>query len=189
MKKISVRDICYVAIFAAILSVLSILQIPTPSGVPFTLQTFAVALCGFVLLQKFGAAATFIYVLLGLVGVPVYAGFSAGPGVLFGTSGGYLWGFILMAFFCGFGMKLGKKMHNVVGHVVALLLGVVGLACCHILGIIQLKFVLSCTWAEAALWGSIPFLLKDFLSVIGAYVIALVLRKALKAAHLLSDEA
>lgn len=59
-----------------------------PTGVPITLQTFAMALCGYVLGWQLGISATLLYIVLGTVGVPIFAGMSAGPGVLFGYTGG-----------------------------------------------------------------------------------------------------
>ena len=82
--------------FTAVLAVLSILQIPMPTGVPITLQTFAMALCGYVLGWQSGVAATLLYIVLGTVGVPIFAGMSAGPGVLFGYTGGFIFGFIFL---------------------------------------------------------------------------------------------
>ena len=108
-KNISIRTICFVGMFAAITSVLSIITIPTPWGVPFTLQTFAIALSGYVLGKIYGTFATLIYIILGLIGVPVYAGMSAGAGVLAGPTGGYLWGFIIMTFFCGLAADFGNN--------------------------------------------------------------------------------
>lgn len=101
--KLSVRTICMVAMFTAVISVLSIMQIPTPWGVPFTLQTFAMALCGYVLGWKYGTLSTILYILIGAIGVPVFAGMSAGVGILTGATGGYLFGFIIMTFLCGIG--------------------------------------------------------------------------------------
>ena len=81
--KFNVRTICMIAMLTAVTSVLSIMQIPTPWGVPFTLQTAAVALSGYVLGEKYGTISTILYVLLGTIGVPVFAGMSAGPGLMF----------------------------------------------------------------------------------------------------------
>ena len=149
--KVSIRTICFVGMLTAVISVLSILTIPTPWGVPFTLQTFAVALAGFVLGKKYGTISTALYVLIGLIGVPVYAGLSAGPGVLFGTSGGYLFGFIVMTFFSGLAMECATRLESkAVGMTLAVVFSVVGLACCHILGIVQLKFVIGSTFLYAA---------------------------------------
>lgn len=87
------------------MSVLSILTIPMPTGVPVTLQTFAMALCGYVLGTKRGTASTVLYILLGTVGVPVFAGMTGGPSWLAGYSGGFIWGFIFLTLFCAIGMK------------------------------------------------------------------------------------
>lgn len=175
--KLSVRAICFIGMFAAVTAVLSILTIPTPWGVPFTLQTFSVALCGYVLGWKYGTVSTILYLLLGLVGVPVYAGMKAGPGVLFGPTGGYLFGFILMTLLCGLAMERAKSFALV-------WLSALGLACCHIPGIIQLKLVAHMEWGAAALTGSVPYLLKDVLSVAGAYLVALGVRSGLAAANI-----
>ena len=64
--------------FAAVLAALSQIQIPMPSGVPVTLQTFAVALTGYVLGWQYGLASTAIYILLGAIGLPVFAGCISG---------------------------------------------------------------------------------------------------------------
>lgn len=178
--KISTKTIVMVGMFTAVLGVLSILKIPMPSGVPITLQTFAVALCGYVLGAKRGTASTVIYVLLGAVGVPIFAGMSAGPAVLFGYTGGFIWGFIFMTLLCGVGIRWKNP-------VAAVLMGILGLAVCHLLGVIQYAVV-----AKTTLWGSfllvsVPYLLKDVISVVGAYVVALAVRRALRAGHILEE--
>ena len=63
-----------IGMFTAILAVLSVLQIPAPSGVPFTLQTFVVALSGYVLGTRRGVMVILLYIILGLSGVPVFPG-------------------------------------------------------------------------------------------------------------------
>lgn len=183
--KFSVRAICFTGMFAAVTAVLSILAIPTPWGVPFTLQTFSVALCGYVLGWKYGTASTALYVLLGLVGVPVYAGMKAGLGVLFGPTGGYLFGFILMTLLCGLAQEcFDKAKRRLPAAGLLISISVLGLACCHIPGIIQLKFVMDMEWGAAAMAGSVPYLLKDVLSVAGAYLVAIGVRKGLAAADI-----
>lgn len=71
-KKIKTADLVMIALFAAITAVLSQIAIPMPTQVPVTLQTFAVALCGYCLGAKKGTAAILIYILLGAVGIPVF---------------------------------------------------------------------------------------------------------------------
>ena len=122
------QSIAMIGMFTAVLAVLSILQIPMPSGVPITLQTFAVALCGYCLGKKNGTLCVALYLILGFVGVPVFTGMTAGIGKLFGYTGGFLYGFLFLAFFCGLGSQL--KNHTV---------GV-------LVGVFRGTFDLPCTW-------------------------------------------
>ena len=94
--KISTKTMVSVGMFAAVLGVLSVLTIPMPSGVPLTLQTFAMALCGYTLGAKRGTAAVALYLLLGAVGVPVFAGMTGGVSRFVGPTGGFLWGLSLI---------------------------------------------------------------------------------------------
>lgn len=180
--KISTKTIATVGMFTAILSVLSILTIPMPSGVPVTLQTFAMALCGYVSGPKKGTASTLLYILLGTVGVPVFAGMTGGPSWLVGYTGGFIWGFIFMTLLCGIGMKQ-KHM------TVRVALGIAGLAICHLLGAVWFAIVASTPLPEAFVIVSVPYLLKDIISVTGAYLVALPVRKALFASSILTEGA
>ena len=76
-----------------------------PYGVPLTLQTFAIPLSGVVLGMKNGTIATVVYILLGAIGVPVFAGFTGGVGIVFGRTGGFILSFPLMSFTAGIGVK------------------------------------------------------------------------------------
>ena len=171
-KKLSIQDMILIAMFAAVISVLSILSIPTPSGVPFTLQTFAIALCGYFLGKGRGAAAAFLYLLIGAVGLPVFSGMKGGFGVLAGPTGGFIVGFIAMAAICGFGMEWKNR-------VLSLILGFVGLAVCHIFGFVWYAVLMSVSLMESFLLVSAPYLIKDVISLVGAYLLALILKKTL----------
>ena len=166
-------------VFAALLVVLSQVSIPLPTGIPVTLQTFAVALCGCVLGPAVGSAAVGVYLALGAVGVPVFAGFSGGAGALVGMTGGYLWAFLPMAFLCGLGARRGGKAW-------ALLLGALGLAVCHLCGAFQFAAVMSLSPWQAFLTASAPYLIKDALSLVLAYGAAEALLYALKRARLVT---
>ena len=129
-----ITNIVMVGVFAAVLAVLSQISFPLPSGIPVTLQTFAVALCGYALGCKRGTLAVLVYIVLGAVGLPVFANFSGGFGSLVGLAGGYIYGFLPMAALCGLGTKMPHR-------VLAIVLGVVGLAACHLCGTIQFRAV------------------------------------------------
>lgn len=94
ISRINVRSMCCTAMMAVIIVLCSWLTIP--AAVPFTMQTFGVAAALNLLGGKRGTAAFVIYLLLGVIGLPVFHGFNSGPGVLFGVTGGYLTGFLLM---------------------------------------------------------------------------------------------
>ena len=88
-------DMVYIAVFAVVMAVCSWISIP--AQVPFTLQTFGVFMAVGVLGGKRGTIAVLVYILLGAIGIPVFAGFSGGIGALFGMSGGYIIGFLFSA--------------------------------------------------------------------------------------------
>ena len=87
-------------LLAAVLAVASWVSIPFVP-VPLTLQTLAVLVAGGLLGRYWGPASVGVYILLGLVGVPVFAGGHAGPAVIAGPLGGFLLGFVLAAFVMG----------------------------------------------------------------------------------------
>ena len=91
-NKMKTYDMVCIAIFAVLMAVCSWIAIPT--AVPFTLQTFGLFLTVGVLGGKRGTFAILIFILLGAVGIPVFSGFTGGLGILFGTTGGYIIGFL-----------------------------------------------------------------------------------------------
>lgn len=171
--KLSTKTIVTIGMFAAVLSVLSILAIPMPSGMPITLQTFAVALCGYVLDAKRGTATVLIYILLGAIGIPVYSGMHGGISWLFSYTGGFLWGFVFLALLCGLAMTTTKMP-------VRIALSGIGLVICHALGVMQYAMVAEVTIHAAFLTVSAPYLIKDGISLMGAYAVARPIRKNLK---------
>ena len=84
-KRFKTIDIAYIGIFAALIAVCSWISIPL--AVPVTLQTMAVCITAGLLGTKKSVLTVVVYILLGLIGVPVFAGFSSGVGVLFGMTG------------------------------------------------------------------------------------------------------
>ena len=102
------RDMVYIAMFAVLIAVCS--WISVPATVPFTLQTFGVFVTVGVLGGKRGSLSVLVYLLLGMIGVPVFAGFSGGIGCLLGNTGGYIIGFLFSALVMwGMEMTFGKS--------------------------------------------------------------------------------
>ena len=113
-----------IALFTAIIAVCSWIQIPLV--VPFTLQTFGVFCALAILGGKSGTISVLLYIVLGTIGVPVFAGFSGGIGTLLGMTGGYIIGFLFSALiYWGITRWLGEKLP------VMILAMVLGLAACY----------------------------------------------------------
>jgi biotin transport system substrate-specific component len=174
-KRVSTQKIVMTGMMAAVMAVMSQIQFPLPSGVPVTMQTFAMALAGYVLGWQYGLASTAVYILLGAVGVPVFAGFSGGISFATSAAGGYIWGFLPMVALCGLGYQ--KKQYPWL-----VVLSLLGLACCHILGVLQFSVVTGMGLLQAALVGSVPYLIKDVVSLVGAYIVAKAIRTGLATA-------
>ena len=170
-------DLAYVAVCAALMAVCSWISIP--ATVPFTLQTFAV-FCSLGLLGgRRGTAAILVYLLLGALGVPVFAGFSGGIGILFGTTGGYLLGFILMGLVYWLGERLIMDSRNI--RIISMILG---LLLCYAFGTAWFMFVYARQTGAIALgttlaWCVVPFLLPDLVKMALALLLSGRLRKAL----------
>ena len=169
-EKSKVLDLVYVAIGAALIAICSWISIPT--AVPFTLQTFAVFFVLLLLGGERGTLATLIYVLLGAVGVPVFSGFSGGVGILFGSTGGYILGFLFIGLIYILFMRLFKN--KIVIKVAALVLG---LAVCYAFGTAWFMHVYMQSSGEVGLltvlgWCVFPFIVPDLLKLALAVVIA-----------------
>ncbi len=173
-KKISTKTIAFIGVMVAVLAVVSPIQIPMPSGVPLTLQTFVISLAGTFLLRKWGTISVAIYILIGTIGMPVFAGFGSGIGKLFGYTGGFIWGFLFLAFFSGFQVHAKKVWTR---YLLKTLLALIGLILCHILGIIQFSIVSGNPLLASAMLVSIPYLIKDVISIVAAVMIGDLLRK------------
>ena len=101
MGRRTVLTLTLCAMFAALTAALSWVAIPMPWGVPYNLGLIGVYMAGGLLGAKRGTAAIVVYVLLGAMGLPVFAGFRSGPEALFGPTGGYIFGYILAALAIG----------------------------------------------------------------------------------------
>ncbi len=164
------RDLVMVALMASATSVLAYVRIPLPfTPVPVTGQTFGVMLAGALLGPRLGALSMVVYVLLGAVGVPVFAGAEAGPGALAGPTGGYLFGFIVGSFVTGLLVERCPRSSTWY-YFLAITAG--GIIVVYTLGVAQLMAVTGLGLAEALWAGAVPFLPGDLLKAAVASTIA-----------------
>lgn len=122
-SKLSIQDMCMIGMFTAIIVIMAQISIPMPMGVPMTMQTFAITLAAIVMGAKNSTIASLIYVLLGAIGVPVFANFSGGVGIVVGATGGFIMTFPIMALIIGLGADFYKK--NRAWLIVGILVGTV----------------------------------------------------------------
>lgn len=162
----------YAAMFGAVTAVGAFIIIPIPP-VPITLQTLFTALSGALLGGSLGALSQVIYVLLGIIGLPVFAGGKAGLGVLFGPTGGYLIGFIAGSYIIGKIIEI-KNNAGLFRIVIAMVIGFLVL---YTIGILQLSVVAKLGFAKALSVGMIPFLIGDAVKIAVATFVTLKLRK------------
>ena len=137
-------DMVYIGIFTVLIAVCSWISIP--AAVPFTLQTFGVFMAVEVLGGKRGTMAVLVYILMGAVGIPVFAGFQGGIGVIFNTTGGYIVGFLCSALIMWAAESLfGKKP------LVRLLSMAAGLIACYV----PVSYTHLDVYKRQALWKSV----------------------------------
>lgn len=172
--KLKTKDLALCALFAALIAVCAWISIP--ATVPFTLQTFAIFAALGLLGGKRGTVAVAVYLLLGAIGVPVFAGFQGGIGALLGTTGGYLLGFLLTALIVwGMEARFGSKTG------VFLLSAVLGMLVCYAFGtawylVVYARTKGAISLATALGWCVVPFLIPDAVKI----ALAVLLRGRLK---------
>ncbi|MCM1058003.1 MAG: biotin transporter BioY [Firmicutes bacterium] len=184
MNRSSVKHLTLVGLMAAVLCILGPWTINIPvSPVPISLGMLGVYFVTSVLGMRQGTASVLIYILLGLVGIPVFTGFSAGPGKLLGPTGGYIIGYIFMALICGFFVD--KFNGNTPLYFLGMLLGT---AVCYFFGTLWLARQMQYTFFQALLAGVIPYIPADLIKLIIARVVGFQLRKRLAGTGLLMAE-
>lgn len=156
------------ALMVAMNCVSAYIIIPLPFSLsPIALQTLIVNLTGYVLNAKQAFMTMLVYLLVGLAGVPVFTGGSAGPGKLFGPTGGYIIGFLVTAVFLAYfrGEKYSFKRYALLGCVI-------GIPLIYVFGVVQLKLITGMGWDKAILTGALPFIPLDIVKCLAAAVIA-----------------
>lgn len=175
-KKMSTRDMTFIALMTAVTCILGPLSIPLPfSPVPISFTNLAIYLSLYVLGMNGATISYLVYLLIGMVGVPVFSGFSGGFGKLAGPTGGYLIGFIFLTLIAGFLMKLfpGNKVMEAVGMIV-------GTAVCYAFGTAWLCIQAHMSAAAGLAAGVIPYIPGDLIKIVIAMIVGTALRAALK---------
>lgn len=171
--KLKTRDLVLVSLFAALTAVGSFISIPL-GNVPFTMQTLFTILSGIILGPTLGALSQLVYVLLGLAGLPIFAGFSGGISSIFHPTFGFLIGFIAAAYISGKLVNF-NKIEIFKKYFLAAIAGTIVI---YLFGIPYLYFILNnymsvdMSWSAALKSGCIIFLPTDILKAALASLLA-----------------
>ncbi len=176
-RAFSVYNLVLIAIFVALITVCTWIAVPV-GAIPFTLQTFAIFVAGGILGAKRGTIAVIVYILLGIIGVPVFSGFSSGivkfiPHTETGMTGGYIIGFIFAVIIIGIFRKISM---NKEGKMKVIMMGtgmLVGYIVCMVFGTVWFWLFNPMHMGLAASISScvIPFLIPDIIKMIVALII------------------
>jgi biotin transport system substrate-specific component len=170
----TLRPMIYSSLFVALISVGAFIAIPI-GPVPIVLQNMFVLLAGLILGPAWGMACVGVYLLVGMAGLPVFAGGTSGIGKLFGPTGGYLLGYLPAVLVTGaLSRFLGQGVFRDILAMIA------GSAVVYGIGVPWLKLAFAMSWGQAVSMGLAPFLLGDAVKIAGAVIIAGKIRPLLK---------
>ena len=179
--QLNVKQISLAGLMTAIICVLAPFALPIPvSPVQISLGTLAIYFVLTVLGLKLGTISVIVYILLGLAGLPVFAGFTGGAGKLLGPSGGYILGYIFMALICGF--FIDKWGNNIFFSFLGFLLGT---AVLYLFGSLWLIYQTSVTFSQAIWAYVVPYIPGDLIKLILAMLLGRQVRKRLERAGLI----
>lgn len=177
MDRRRIYDMAYIGVFTVLITICSWISIPT--AIPFSLQTFAVFLAVSILGGKRGTTSVAIYVLLGAIGVPVFAEFTGGIGIILRNTGGYIIGFIFAALVMWltesmFGRKLWVQGISMV----------LGMIVCYAFGTAWFMFIYMRDTGAVGLstvlgWCVVPFIIPDAVKIALALTLSSMLKKPL----------
>ncbi len=165
----NLKEYIIAAFFTVLIALSAMITIPLPFlGVPLTLQSFGIVLSSYMQNKKCAVLSVLLYILLGIMGLPVFSGFSGGIAILFSQNGGFIAGFLFLAFFAA-----SEKNKSI-------LKGLIGLALCHILGVIWFSLIFKTNILHSFLLCSLPYIIKDIISVVAAFYISKRLTKVIQ---------
>lgn len=173
-KFLTTKQMTLIALMTALTCILGPLSIPLPfSPVPISFTNLVLYFSVFVLGTKFSTISYIVYLLIGLVGLPVFSGFSGGPAKVAGPTGGYLVGFVFLTVIAGFFVEhfKGKLSFAVLGMVL-------GTSVCYLFGTIWLSMQLNIGFVAGLGVGVFPYIPGDLVKIAIACIIGPKIRRA-----------
>ena len=165
VKRNKIHRMSLIALFAALMCILSPISIPVGS-VPITLANLVVFLSCLLLGTKDGTLSCLVYILIGVLGLPVFSNFTSGLGVLLGPTGGYILGYILTCLVSG---VLVEKSRNKKVKLIGLLLGLV---VSYLVGTLWYSYITKMDFLVSLLVCVVPFVIIDIVKIIISLVLS-----------------
>jgi len=169
-----------IALMSAVICIVAPFTIPVPaSPVPLSVATFVIYLAAILLGAKQSAVCVLIYLLLGMVGLPVFSGFSGGIGVLLGPTGGYLAGYLPCALIVGWMTNAKQGNGSFLRNIGAMMLGT---GACYFFGTIWFLAVMDGSYSvvQALLLCVVPYLIFDLIKILAAAAVVVPIKKMLR---------
>lgn len=176
MKKTNsnIQDLCMIGLFTAVIVIMAQIVIPMPLGVPMTMQTFAITLAGMILGSRNGALSSLIYILLGAIGLPVFANFTGGWQSFVGPTSGFILSFPLMAYLIGLGAELRSKWK---GYSVLFL--ILGTSINFLCGMLMFCCLTQSSFSTGFTFCVLPFIPTAVIKAFLAYILGINIRRRL----------
>ena len=172
-KKFKTIDIVYIGLFSALIAVCAWISIPLT--VSITLQTMAVCITAGLLGWKRGTLSICVYILLGMIGLPIFTGFKSGPSAVTGPTGGYIVGFIFTSIIIGFACQ--KLKNRIFTNALVMAFGIL---VCYLFGTVWFMIAYKVTFVSALSTCVIPFLIPDAVKIALAATLVNRLKKFVK---------
>lgn len=150
------KKLAYYSVLTALMIIFSWITIPLPFGVPFTMQIFGIFVISFIL-EKDSWKVILFYIFLGIIGLPVFSGFSSGPAVIIGPTGGFIIGFFVSSLVYIF--KKGNLIFKAVSQILII----------YFFGILFFRFYKNISFYKAFLILFPPFIIPDIIKMIIAF--------------------
>lgn len=170
------KDLVFIALMTAILCILAPLSVPI-GPIPLSLATFVVYIMAYVLGWKRGSAAVLLYLLIGIVGIPVFSNYGAGLQKVVGPTGGYLVSYILLVCITGFVCEKVKC-----AYIPSILAMICSTFILYMIGSAWLAFSNHMTFGAAITAGMLPFIPGDLIKIAIASVLGKQLHERLNKA-------
>ena len=175
MKSIlSTKNLSLMALMSALLCLLAPISIPI-GPVPITLSIFIIYIISYILDANSALISVFIYLLIGIVGLPVFAGYKSGLGVILGPSGGYLISYLIVVYISSYCNH--KYYYN---KILQLLFMFIALILCYVCGTIWFSIFKKMTFIESLFICVFPFIITDVIKIIAACMLGNEIRKRLR---------